>query len=387
MKAKRDRVLICFDNSFPRAGASSNYVEYLGLALLNAGYEVIVVGMDERGKGDAGIFKAYKGIRYVLLGKNHWRKNLYSYLLNFDFKPDDFVIVYTFKLRTIEPVLKLSKRREVKMAVCVVEWFRRVQLGKSLRGYVRYFFYWIFFYIVLPRAGNIIPISRHLEEHFKNVKCHTLLMPILMSNASDSERKPHDQPLNFIYSGYSWEKDCLDKVFKAIFRLPERDRNIIHYHICGMKESEFRQCLGNDDDLVERALAITTLYPWMEFEEYEKLLDTMDFVIIARKVNRTSLSNFPSKVPEMMAHGIIPVASRVGDYTDLYLEDGVDSLIFDGCETEACERAILRALHLSHSAREQLSQNAKKTVDEKFYYGLWSDKLRNFIEDSKKSTR
>lgn len=377
------RVFLCLDNGFPRDGSSSNYIEYLGLAILNAGYDVHIIGMDERNDKGTGDFKPYKGMDYVLLRKSGWRNNLRDFLIQTGVGKDDFVIVYTFKLRTLEPILRLSKKNGFYVAVCVVEWFRRIQLGIGIRGYVRYFFYWIFFYIMLPRAGNIIAISRHLEKHFKECGCHTLLMPILMEHASECMREPHKYPLNFIYSGFSWEKDCLDEVFHAVFHLPEDDRKKIHYHICGMKDEEFRECLGNDNELVQKALTVTTLHQWMEFGDYEDLLDKMDFVIIARRTNQTSLSNFPSKVPEMMAHGIVPVASRVGDYTDLYLNDGLDSFIFDGYDAEACETVIKRALKLERPELDRMSQNAKKTVEQKFYYGLWSEKLKKFIEESK----
>ena len=53
------RVYICGDIRFPRGGAGSNYVQYLGLALMEAGYEVHVVStVNPEFQGDT-----YKGMK------------------------------------------------------------------------------------------------------------------------------------------------------------------------------------------------------------------------------------------------------------------------------------------------------------------------------------
>lgn len=101
----------------------------------------------------------------------------------------------------------------------------------------------------------------------------------------------------------------------------------------------------------------------------------MDFLIIARKVDEMSLANFPSKVPEALCHGVIPIVSRVGDYTKYYLEDGVNSIIFDGYAAEDCLNAINRVLEMSNERIYELRCNARFTAEKRFDYHNWSDKI------------
>ena len=92
-------------------------------------------------------------------------------------------------------------------------------------------------------------------------------------------------------------------------------------------------------------------------------------------------ANFPSKVPEIMCYGVIPVASRVGDYTRFYLKDGVDSIIMDGCSPEDIHAAISRCLALSPESLLDLSRNARLAAEKTFWYKNWTKKIGTFLAD------
>ena len=85
-------------------------------------------------------------------------------------------------------------------------------------------------------------------------------------------------------------------------------------------------------------------------------------LILLRKKNKVTLSNFPSKVPEMMGYGIIPIVSKVGDYTDEYLTDGKDCIQVEKCSIEDGVAAIRKALQLSADERSRMV-----TVSQRFF--------------------
>lgn len=77
----------------------------------------------------------------------------------------------------------------------------------------------------------------------------------------------------------------------------------------------------------------------------------MDYLFLAREKNIITESNFPSKVPEMLVYGVIPVCSDVGDYTKLYLENDVNAIIFEGAAPEECSQAYRRAINIDKEKR------------------------------------
>lgn len=50
----------------------------------------------------------------------------------------------------------------------------------------------------------------------------------------------------------------------------------------------------------------------MKYGELIGLYQEMHFLLLARGVSQMTLANFPSKVPETMCFGIVPIVSEVG---------------------------------------------------------------------------
>lgn len=94
-----------------------------------------------------------------------------------------------------------------------------------------------------------------------------------------------------------------------------------------------------------------------------------------------TLANFPSKVPEVMNMGIVPIVSDVGDYTKYYLEDGKNSIFIFGSGEQACYEAVQKALKLFPKQFKELSKNARRCVEERFDYHVWAPVIREMIED------
>ena len=122
------------------------------------------------------------------------------------------------------------------------------------------------------------------------------------------------------------------------------------------------------------------IHEWMPYEELIDLYRRAHFMILARDISRMTLANFPSKIPETLSYGIIPICSRVGDYTKLYLMDGVNSLIMDGCDVQTILHGIRRALAMSDQDIINYSNKCRITAETKFDYKQWVKPLDKFLE-------
>lgn len=122
----------------------------------------------------------------------------------------------------------------------------------------------------------------------------------------------------------------------------------------------------------------------MKYEELQALYEEMHFLMLPRKDSRMTKANFPSKVPETMAYGVIPVCTEIGDYTDLYIKDGLTGITFKGCEIDVIAEAMNKAINMPIEEYERIAMSCIKLVKEKFDITVWSNKLVKYIESVKK---
>ena len=106
----------------------------------------------------------------------------------------------------------------------------------------------------------------------------------------------------------------------------------------------------------------------------------MNFLFMARPTNDSTLSNFPSKVPELLACGICPITNKVGDFIE-YLEDDVNSILYDGCTLNSCIDVLKKVSMLDSSQLETFAQEGRKLAKEKFQYQRWVSYIGEFMKE------
>ena len=388
------RVFICSEVSFPRGGAASNYIEYLALSLLDAGYHPVVIGQGKNSEEDlCGETYVYNGIHYYnypqqtklsrhklkrFIDANFYNgKQIVSLLKKLQLSSEDYIIFYTRNCFTIDPVLSYANQQGTMATMVVTEHREESQAMNKLLSWRSIYS----FKYSISKTKSVIPISRHLERYFQERGCRTLLLPSMANPFEYSfEVNKNSKTVNLIYSGSDFAKDSFHTMLKSFLLLNAEEKGIVRFHLTGVKYEKLVAYLGEESKILGELESVITIHPWLEYDELVKLMKQMDYLFIAREITQTTLANFPSKVPEMMCYGVIPLVSRVGDYTDLYLIDGKDSLMFDGCTPEDGVKALRRAIGLSEEKRLEMRMNARKTAEEKFYYGVWAERLSEFIE-------
>lgn len=381
---------ICGYYNFPRGSASANYVQYLALALEDIGYNVVLI--TNINKDEVSYFRK-QNMKMVLDGyeiaasgiKHFWDFNfgmgryICSKLSNYDIQKNDLLISYSTDFSINKCLLNIAKMKDAIAIACVVELFESKDFTKGKRS-IRFWNYWFTHYKIINQYNLIFPISTYIEDFYKNKGCNVCRLPI-MTNPYEFPycRKKKSGIRRFIYPAHGKIKDSVEVMFKSLSYMSEDELNQMELHICGLSRDSVENMLP--EKLKKRIDGTIIVHNWMKYDDLISLYKNMDFLILVREISQMTLANFPSKVPEVMSYGVIPIVSRVGDYTSLYLNDGVDSLIFDGNGSKECAMALKRSLLLSDEQIDMLSQNSFDCAASVFYYKNWTTKIKEAINN------
>lgn len=384
-----NRVFICTHSQLPRGDANSNYIFYMASALANEGWNVVAIGKSLNQKREAinckGIYCINLPGKKKCLNKMEGQLFFGQYVLKElrrqFISAEDYVLIYGGYLSifsTIARNLNFLKRGHV--ATCVVEWPTKDQFrfGRIDPDYIlwhRVFYKW------MPYWSKIIVISKNLKKCFKGQGCSTFILPPLVDASPNNCQKQHsnNNKVHFIYSGNDTKKDAIKNMLLSLLELDDKEIKQIELHFTGLSEEKAKALLRSDAYLIEKFKNCLFIHGWVEFSDLEKIYLQSDYLLLAREENQFTISNFPSKVPEMMKYGIVPVCSNVGDYTENYLLDGKDSLVFQGASPVQCANAIRRAISITPERRNELKFNAMKKAISVFDYRLWGKSLTKFL--------
>lgn len=379
------RLFILGSKKFPRGSAGANYEQYFSLALMEKGWKVIILGTGlNRTEDFDGKRYVYKGIEYFnnsdsvivkygmelkfykqMAEKYHFTKNDYFVLRNLGWAPQNWLKKFgTNHISYIH--------------------FDDLQPSQFKMAFInpRYWLAVYKWHVKFRRFNKAFPISEALEDEEKRYNCKTLRLPIMADpdEYGESVRTTKPNVLQFIYSGAKLNgcEDDIELMFQAFSILPENIKSKIKFHVTGASEEKLRSKLNNPC-IIDQLKDVLIFHKWMDYSELIDLYRNMDFLILARFDNKLTQSNFPSKLPESMSFGIVPICSRVGDYARYYLQDSYDSIFFEVGKVEACQRAIIKAVELSEEEFLRMRSNARKTAVNKFGYKQWSDRINDFL--------
>lgn len=380
--------------NFPRGGATANYVQNFAKGLLEAGYTKVIVvsNKNERLCQNDIEINDYScngiEIEYIELASdkiNHYLdfnykrglmylKKIKKYCLG----KEDLIISYCSDITEVLPVLIYAKRNAIKTGCVIVEWFGPEQF-KSKFQYSRYIYSLKF---MIKKHEVIFPISNYIKQRCGDKPC--LIIPCLVDTEEliCNQKKNWDK-IKFIYSANGNIKDSLKSMLCAFTYLNDFEMSKVELHLTGAVTREM--IIAMNIDGIEAILDnVIVLHEWMEYSQLMQLYERMNCLLLMRDSSDMCKANFPSKVPECMSFGVIPVVSRVGDYTEHYLKHGVDSIIVDGCDANSCLNAIKQIINDDAANLQSMTINSRVTSMERFDYRKWSVKLRIFLNINEK---
>lgn len=381
------RIFLYGDFKYPRGSATANYAQYLSHALKEANYDVYIISdlNDEFELKQQEGYLQYAGDKLIPFNRtrnsilrriNH--QFLKGYLLvnllrKRHITREDIVMLITSDIDVHREVLSYRKKIGFKTVSCPLEWFPS-SIFKSSREAKTYNMYYEQF---LPRHNLNFPISTYIENHLTKKNCNTLCLPIMADVQEHPVGTKSFEKLKFIFPGNGMMKDSIEVILKSFCHLTADEKKRAELHLCGVKEEQIAHILTAQE--YENLKDILVIHKWMQYKELIALYQEMHFLILAREENQMTLANFPSKVPEVMCYGVIPIVSRVGDYTKYYLEDNINSLIFDGCSIELCLEKVRKALSMTQEEILQLSARSRECAENKFDYRNWVGKIQHVL--------
>ena len=183
-----------------------------------------------------------------------------------------------------------------------------------------------------------------------------------------------------IYPGNPFTKDDIKVMLKGLLKLNFEERKNIVFHSTGISEKMLRDFLGEEQSMIDDLGETLILHGRIDYHELEILYSKMDFLFMSRPNTLVTEANFPSKLPELMAWGIIPICNEQGDYTN-YLTDGIDSILFLKNTPSDCAAALRRSINISEEMRSKMRIAARKCAENNFDYRVWAEKLNKFFEE------
>lgn len=370
---------------FPRGSAQANYIENLSKAIRHNGYEVVLIaGLNHEYIKEAKR-SLYNGIwiepiehsadkaKSKYQREHGFAEERMQVLLNYDVNEEDIVITFEIGYNRFYhlALLQLKNKIGFKVIMPIVEFYGREDFISSEK-------YENFFYVVnelILQYDAVLSISEHIDNYYegRNIKVYRLPPMVEVDDAEIIYKDRRKKRFLLITN-----KDSFGESIKAFSKLEEKELQGIEVHICGAEQEKVRQYLSEDE--WNRIKKHVTIYDWLKYEQLEELYKRMHYLVIAREKCQRTLANFPSKVPECMRFGIVPIVSDVGDYTKYFLNDGVDSIFMNGDSWEIIRQAIRKAINLSEQQYENYSQNAMNCAKTKFDYRVWCDRVRTMLE-------
>lgn len=386
-------VFICLDKEFPRKNAPANYVEYLGKALRSEETAVYFISIASK-KNECNQWFQYQKMKYcnvyydvstplktakarLKVGLDMWKC-----MISQQISEGDVIICYTDNYFMMKTLWANGRKKKVKVINCVAEWYLAHQYKY---GYFDVFNYWydcLGFYRGVGCGKKVIAISRKIDSYFRSKGCKTFILPPLIDPFEFPYHKEKKcDKVRFVYAGNFSNKDSMGNMLLGIAGLDEEKREQIEFHITGGNREGLNRVIAELGNEWKKIAECVIIHDWLSYEELINLYQRMHFLLLTRPDNRVTQSNFPSKVPEMMSYGIIPVMNRVGDCPNYYLEDGKDSLLFDACDADSCRKAISRAMTLSSEQRISMQNYARAKAENTFYYDVWREKIKAFLTE------
>lgn len=381
------RIFMYSNCNFPRGSASANYLQYLGEAFIEIGYDVYLIANGSYDKCQYNKEKhlhEYKKISFVKLKDkcNVLDKFINKLVPVREFKSfvkkrnpgkNDLIIVYSSDINKLKRLLKFAKHYDVKIIACIVEWFpKEFYQGNSYKKYQE------IFDKIYPRFNLLFPISHYIADYLESRGAKCFVLPIMADPYEYNVVKLSNfRVKKFLFIKNGRMKDCDNAIFDALNSMSLNEFKNLEFHFKGYKDTEVKgRILPKLWPLLGKHI-IT--HGWMEYDELVNLYSDMTFLILPREKNQMTLANFPSKIPEVMCFGVIPIVSDVGDYTKFYLKNHVDSLYISECNGIECLNAIREATNLSDITIERMSKQAIKTAVERFDYRVWKEPIRNVL--------
>jgi glycosyltransferase involved in cell wall biosynthesis len=317
--------------------------------------------------------KLAKGLRHLSFGDQTIR------WLSEQAEPIDLVLQFGGYSPYSTKLLKWCAQNNCPLMINVVEWFGASQLPLGWGGpfhlsneiALRHYF---------PKAGNIIVISRYLENYYRSRGCRTIRIPPIIDCGRVVPRlrnKRVNEPLLLVYAGSPGKKDLLDTVLETLFRV-NADGVRASLVLVGVSPTEALL----QTPLQGRGLSLSPT--WLRaigrvsIERAMEEVRNADFSILFRPKRRYSEAGFPTKVVESLSLGT-PLLCNLSSDLGEYLNHGKEALICSDFTVPEITTRLEEAIALGPVDLDNMRIFARNCAEEHFDVRKYAPPLRRFL--------
>lgn len=373
---------ICYIGNFDFTRKYAGFFRVLNIAKslsLNAGLKIDFIGKSNSPDYLEQSFQIYnvnRGCTFFEKLSNHLLFAKHVLELLEKLPRYDVIIFYGISARIIATLLSYCRKNNIKLIIDVVEWYDYSHLPFGRFGPFALDVH-LAMTRLIPKCDGVIAISTYLEKYYKDIGCKVIRVPIIMETNPEIERDAKnifsDIYLNLIYAGLIAKKDLIYEVINTVNRL-SKEGALIRLHLIGNSYQELRKNIKFDfgEEII--------CYGRLSQKEVFDYLRYADFSIFLRAQKRYANAGFPTKFVESMNLGL-PVITNLTSDLGLYLKDGYNGYVIDGCTPESVYNTLKKLLPYSRSEFFYMRENARKTAISNFNYKMYSLDILNFIKN------
>ena len=220
------------------------------------------------------------------------------------------------------------------------------------------------------RAVSVGPIpERAVNDFLPELKCGELLYGV-KDVVGRMESKKEDKILRFITIGFLEDIKGQDILIQAIEKLPDAVRQKCEFYIVGHEKTLFGEKLKEKSACFREIFFMGSV----DRKRIHELLSSVDVLICPSRQD-----SMPTVVAEAMMHGVPCLVSDVVG-TAVYLNDGVDGLIFHSEDVDGLSEKILWCI--MHRRRlTQMGVSARKIYETYFSMDVFEKNLLAYIHE------
>lgn len=374
------------------SNANSIHVAHMAQLFYKAGFNVEVIC--ERNKNGIQLenteYIRYNYMRPVL-GKGkirglNWRMNTIlgfhsaretKRILN-EIHPDYVIIHEANSLLYAQSITNFGKKLGYKVIIETTEW---MEVGKERTA--------LYNCVVRQkdysrkkldkRCGNIIAISKYLEDYYQEQGCNVIRIPPLFPNLSKDKKieRFHDETntekLKLVFAGTLASKDFLEPVLRTLLRI-NKDSIQIAFDVIGPEENDIKKRI-QVKDLEKYGIYC---HGRIAHEEVLKIVREADFSVLFRKNQRYAKAGVSTKFCEAMCEGVPSICTSVGG-TDRFVQDGRNGILIDDNEDATIENALRELIKMDDRKITEMKKNAYQTALENFSIDKYVGSFQDFI--------
>lgn len=371
----------------PQNSAAGKRVYNNATMLVSCGYDVLLIGTDSSNTGTEE--KLTEHISYVSFpnyGKHtgwkyfNWLK---KYMETLPAKPDMLIRYGSPGLALFDYyVYRYAKKQHIPLVVDVVDWLA-VDGGNIGFRCIKWLDTWLEKALFNKRGDGLIAISSYLFNYYAPYFKHKIIIPPLVEKYTIS-KDVHLVP-QVIYAGMPFRKGCRVRNVHALkdrldlivttFATLAAQKVAFDLHIVGITQEEYLTAFPEHGAQV-RNIPNIHFHGRQTMAKTQEMLCQMDFAILLRERNRSTMAGFPTKVVESLSLGVPVITTDTSDLAE-YIQHGKNGFLVHVCNEHKLQEELKAILCLPADMRKKLKTNVY--ANQAFCYTQFVELFKTFL--------